>query len=134
MQGELIPVAAKWRSIGIALRLKHDVLENIDTKHSGKPHECLSDVVTEWLKKNYSVEKFGEPTWQWLVKAVDHPAGGANKALAIEIARRHKAGGIYVCLVTVTVNIIMSVLTNAVYYHFIMHLFNTWVLSAVHNV
>ena len=101
MQSELIPVAAKWRSIGNALRLKHGVLENIHTKHSGNPDECLLNVVTEWLKRNYNMEKFGEPTWQWLVKAVDHPAGGANKALALEIATRHKVEGIYVCLVTI---------------------------------
>ena len=47
-------------------------------------------MVTEWLKRNYDVKKFGEPTWQKLVEAVSHPAGGANTALAEEIARRHK--------------------------------------------
>ena len=50
-------------------------------------------VVTEWLKKNYNVEKFGEPTWRQLVRAVDDPAGGADKALARDLATRHKAGG-----------------------------------------
>ena len=50
-------------------------------------------MITEWLKRNYNSKKFGEPTWQWLVKAVNHPAGGANKALATYIAMRHKAGG-----------------------------------------
>ena len=43
--------------------------------------------------RDYSVESFGEPTWQQLVEAVDHPAGGANMTLSREIARRHKAGG-----------------------------------------
>ena len=50
-------------------------------------------MVTEWLKRNYNVRRFGEPTWQKLVEVVGHPAGGANKALARDIARRHKAGG-----------------------------------------
>ena len=93
VQSELNPVAANWRNIGIALRLKVDVLENIDTKFKGDPDVCLSHMVTEWLKKNYNWEKFGEPTWQRLVKAVDHPAGGANTALASKIASRHKAKG-----------------------------------------
>jgi len=53
-------------------------------------------VVTEWLMKNYSVKRFGEPTWQQLMEAVGHPAGGANMALAREIARRHKARGSYI--------------------------------------
>ena len=39
------------------------------------------------------MEKFGEPTWKQLVDAVRDPAGGANMALAREIARRHKAQG-----------------------------------------
>ena len=52
---------------------------------------CLSSMVTEWLKRNYNVKKFGEPTWQWLVEAVGDPAGGANTALARKIGRRHKA-------------------------------------------
>ena len=50
-------------------------------------------MVTEWLKRNYNLKRFGEPTWQKLVDAVNSPAGGANRALAIDIARRHKAGG-----------------------------------------
>ena len=96
VQSELIPVASNWKSIGIALRLKTDILENIDTKYSGDPRKCLSCMVTEWLKKNYNVEKFGKPTWKWLVETVGHSAGGANMTLAGKIARRHKAGGIYV--------------------------------------
>ena len=91
MQSELISVATNWRSIGIALRLKFDVLETIKLQCSGDPRACLSCMVTEWLKRNYDVKKFGEPTWQKLVEAVDHPAGGANTALAREIAKRHKA-------------------------------------------
>ena len=37
--------------------------------------------------------KFGQPTWQMLVKAVGSRAGGGNNALAGEIAKSHKAGG-----------------------------------------
>ena len=90
MQRELISVAANWRSIGIALRLKPDVLENIETRYNGDPRKCLSSMLVEWLKRNYNVEKFGDPTWQWLVEAVGDPAGGANTALAMEIATKHK--------------------------------------------
>lgn len=43
--------------------------------------------------RNYDIEKFGEPTWQQLVEAVAHPAGGANMTHAKKIAKRHKAGG-----------------------------------------
>ena len=79
--------------MGIALRLSPDTLDHIQAGSSGDPITCLTSGVTEWLRRKYNVKKFGEPTWQRLVEAVGHPAGGANKALARDIARRHKAGG-----------------------------------------
>ena len=78
VQKELILVSAKWRSIGIALRLKPNVLDGIETRYSGDPPACLTSTVTEWLNRNYNVKRFGEPTWQALVKAVGDPAGGAT--------------------------------------------------------
>ena len=68
-------------------------MDGIDTRYSGDPTACLTSVLTEWLKKNYNVKRFGEPTWQALVKAVGDPTGGANMALARDMARRHKARG-----------------------------------------
>ena len=73
--------------------LKSDVLESIQVGSGSDPPACLASMVTEWLKRNYNVQRFGEPTWQRLVEAVGHPAGGANMAVARDIARRHKAGG-----------------------------------------
>ena len=93
MLNELNPVSAKWNSIGIALRLKPDILDVIQAGNIGDPRSCLTSMVKEWLKRNYDVRKFGAPTWCWLVEAVSDPAGGANMALACDIARRHKAGG-----------------------------------------
>ena len=83
-------VSAKWYNIGIALRLNPNTLDGIQTSKGGDPSTCLSSMLTEWLKKNYNVEKFGEPTWQWLVDVVGDPAGGAHTALAKDIARQHK--------------------------------------------
>ena len=92
VQRELNPVSARWKSIGVALRLKPNILDSIKAENSGDPPACLTSTVTEWLKRNYNVERFGEPTWQMLVKAVGDPAGGANMALARDMARSHKAG------------------------------------------
>ena len=93
VQKELNPASAKWKSIGIALRLKPNTLDGINTCNNGDPISCLTSMVTEWVNRNYNVEKFGEPTWRWLVEAVGDPAGGANVALARDIARRHKTRG-----------------------------------------
>ena len=86
------PIAAKWRSIGIALRLNPHILDTVQADNDDSA-ACLRSVITEWLKRNYKLEKFGGPTWKQLVDAVRDPAGGVNVALAREIARRHKAQG-----------------------------------------
>ena len=96
VKSELMPVAAEWRNIGLALGLSSGDLETINSKYHGDPNACITSTLTEWLKENYNFERFGEPTWQRLVKAVSDPAGGANIKLARKIANRHKAGGTYV--------------------------------------
>ena len=75
------------------MRLKADTLDSIHSKNNGDPTACLISMATEWLKRNYNVGKFGQPTWQMLVKAVGSRAGGGNNGLAEKIAKSHKAGG-----------------------------------------
>ena len=53
---------------------------------------CLTEVLTLWLKGNYNSERFGEPSWELLARAVADPAGGNNPALAEEITRQY--GGV----------------------------------------
>ena len=89
---ELVPVSANWKNMGITLRLDPNILDSIAVS-GGDCTACLTSMVTEWLKKNYNVKRFGEPTWQWLVEAVGDPTGGANVAQAGVIARKHKARG-----------------------------------------
>jgi len=90
---ELTPGATRWKSIGTALGLKPDLLEKIQAGNSGDPLACLSWVVMAWLRRNYNVRRFGEPTWQSLAETVGHSEGGANTALARTITGRHNAGG-----------------------------------------
>ena len=85
----MMPVAGSWKTIGRGLRLDSGRLETINVSNSGKPKECLSEMLTCWLKRNYNVERFGEPTWQAVVKVVAHPAAGDNSALALNIAKQH---------------------------------------------
>ena len=97
---ELIPASARWLSIGFALRLNPSTLDDIQCNNSGNPTDCQTSMVEKWLMRKYNVKRFGEPTWEKLVKVVGDSAGGANMALARDIARRHKAGGMsnrYIC-------------------------------------
>ena len=59
----------------------------IDTKpRTETSHHDSDDYLTEililWLHKNYNTEIFGEPSWELLAKAVGHPTGGNDSALA----------------------------------------------------
>ena len=90
VKSAVLPIAAKWKDVGIALRLRPSDLDGIETTHSTSPERCLTEMLMLWLRRNYNVEKFGEPTWQQLVEAVMAPAGGANPALANCITEKYK--------------------------------------------
>ena len=85
----LSPVDIRWREIGVQLGLRQDVLDRIAHEN----HDlmiCLSKMVSEWLlKRNYNIEKFGEPSWRKLAEAVGNAAGGRNPELARQIKQEH---------------------------------------------
>ena len=85
----MMPVASGWKTVGRGLRIDSGRLNTIQESNSGKPNECLSEMLTCWLNRNYNVERFGEPTWRAVVKVVAHPAAGNNCALALSIAEQH---------------------------------------------
>ena len=111
---DLNPLAARWKNIGFALRLKPDALERIDREHGGDLSACLASMVKEWLKRNYNVERFGKPTWQRLAEAVGDPAGGADKALSKRIAEKHSMSTKVVILMIVTLTIVLSYCSPAI--------------------
>ena len=92
MKSELAPVTARWKYIGLALRLNPSKLKRIERENRDNLEDCLTEVLTLWLNGTYNTERFGEPSWELLARAVAHPAGGNNPALAEEIAK--KDGGI----------------------------------------
>ena len=86
----VIKVAAKYDSVGRMLGISASELNTITRGCPGDPKQALSQVISAWLKQSYNVGKFGPPSWRMLVKAVDSPAGGCNRALAKEIALNHR--------------------------------------------
>ena len=78
---KVLPVAARWRDIGLALGISDSKLETIEANKSDV-RDRLTDMLRLWLKRAYNVEKYGEPSWQSLREAVRSPAGGDSPALA----------------------------------------------------
>ena len=82
-------MAPNWRGVGEFLRLNPDLLATIKADHPTSVQQCLTEVLTQWLKKAYNTDRLGPPSWKLLVAAVAHPVGGNNRALAEQIARKH---------------------------------------------
>ena len=96
---EMMSVAAKWEEIGRGFGIEPGRLEQIQSNNPGDCKKCLSGVLTCWLRRNYDVSRFGEPTWHIVVKVVARPVAGDNCALALDIAGRHS--GSYIFFVSV---------------------------------
>ena len=92
MRSELVAVTARWKHIGLALRLDPAQLDVIEIENRTLD-DCLTKVVHLWLKKTYNTVRFGEPSWRLLARAVGHPAGGNDCALAEKIAEKYGGSG-----------------------------------------
>ena len=91
---EVQDIAPRWWSFGLAVHLLPQVLHKIQAMVSGPdPERCLSLVLEELLKKNYSYEKYGPPSWRLILQAVGNRAGGGDRALAEKIAKNHCMAG-----------------------------------------
>ena len=91
---EVLTIKSKYFALGRTLRLKNANLQAIRTKYPTESdfELALNDVLLLWLDKQYNIGRFGPPTWQMLVEAVDKESGGNNHELAKQIALKHPAG------------------------------------------
>ena len=60
----------------MGLGLKQDVVDAISHAQNDDQMLMMTKMLTEWLKRNYNVAKFGKPTWEKLVKVVKGRVGG----------------------------------------------------------
>ena len=81
---KVLPVAARWRDIGLVLGISDSKLETIKADTLAV-RDRLTDMLRLWLNRAYNVEKYGKPSWQSLREAVRSPAGGDSPALADDI-------------------------------------------------
>ena len=88
----MIDLAPNWQSFGLALRISRQRLDTIKAEPGIFPRACLSNTLSEFLRKNYDWEKHGEPSWRLIVMAIAYKAGGDNPSLAMEIAENHSTG------------------------------------------
>ena len=81
-------LSGHWDSIGVILGLSPNKLDEIEA--AGKPPKtCLRKVFECWLKKDYDYQNRGVPTLRRLCNCIRSKSGGADPALADEIAKEY---------------------------------------------
>ena len=86
LQKELGDVEHRWYQLGVLLGLPVHTLNGYQDEYDNLS-ERLHAMLQEWLKKGYTGE-YEVPSWQVLVDAVEHSAGGENPRLAAELATK----------------------------------------------
>ena len=89
VMNEIMDMASKWKSLGLALRLRNADLDTISSKNHADPCNCLRDMLLAWLQQHYDTKRFGQPSWRLLSQAIYNRAGGDNPVLAETIAQQH---------------------------------------------
>ena len=89
VRSALLPIASRWKEVGIELKLKLADLDTIQATHRNSPEDCLTNAVSRWLRKGYNISKHGPPTWRKLVHAILVDAGARNPALAEKLPQDH---------------------------------------------
>uniref|UniRef100_A0A1X7TD38 Uncharacterized protein n=1 Tax=Amphimedon queenslandica TaxID=400682 RepID=A0A1X7TD38_AMPQE len=81
-------LSGRWDSMAIMLGLSPNKLYEIEA--GGKPpRTCFWKVFDCWLKKDYDYKSHGVPTLRMLCNSIKSNSGGADPALADEIAKEY---------------------------------------------
>lgn len=80
-------LSAHWHDIGAHLGLHPDDLERIKRDNRDNSKDCLKKALYEWIKQNYSITKYGLPSWKTLLEAVAE----VDQRLFKKLAEKYKA-------------------------------------------
>ena len=69
--------------MGCSLHIRQNKLEEIEANYQHNSSEQIYQVVLEWLKRNYNVERFGEPSWRKLAETVANLDKNVFRCIAI---------------------------------------------------
>ena len=75
-------LSADWHDLSAYIGLAIDDIECIRKDNHNDSKACLKKALHEWIKQNYSIEKFGLPSWRTLLKAVAEVHNGHFRKLA----------------------------------------------------
>ena len=62
--------AANWDQLSGYLGISFKVIDCIRGNYPGNNSSCWNEALKQWITQNYNTEKFGEPSWRTLLKAI----------------------------------------------------------------
>ena len=78
VRSALLPIASRWKEVGIELKVKLADLDTVQAAHHhNSPEDCLRDAVSQWLQK--------------VVHAILVDSGGKYRTLAERLADKHQS-------------------------------------------
>ena len=87
---EVLPRKASYYDLGRALRIPAGELDAVRKQYQSTDiGMALNEVLLLWLRQQYNNERFGPPSWQMLVNAVESRVGLNDPTLAQKIAKHH---------------------------------------------
>ena len=86
MVRECRQLSAKWQQLSAFLGLAKADIDRIKEDHPNNSNSCWNEALDEWIKQNYSTDKFGLPSWRTLVTAVSM----VDKRLFKELAFKYQ--------------------------------------------
>ena len=81
-------LSGRWDSIGILLGISYNKLNEIEAE-TKTARGSLQKVFDCWLKRDYDYKSHGVPTLRMLCNSIKSNSGGADPALANEIAKEY---------------------------------------------
>ena len=79
-------MAHRWQNLCILLGISQSKIDAINITCLGRPCDCLSRGVNEWLQRNYNTDKYGLPSWRTLIEYIDD----IDCALARDLVKKHE--------------------------------------------
>ena len=84
---ECSSLASKWEILSTLLGLPSTLIETIRASHPSDLSCCWNEALSQWIKQNYNIKKFGEPSWQTLLRAIMC----IDRSLFEKLANNHKS-------------------------------------------
>ena len=88
MSVECGSLAAKWEQLSACLGLAKADIDRIRKNHPWDVAGCWSEALSQWIKQNYSTQRFDLPSWRSLLNAV----ATVDRHLYKELATKHPLG------------------------------------------